>query len=78
MVVEILPKDQWKKPSTKIVDEESLTKNDNPDVDEPEAIETEQERRALIDEAKKIQGSTLESRPQPTARVVGIIKRNWR
>lgn len=78
VVVEILPKDQWKRPSTKIVDEETLTKNDNPDVDEPEAIETEQERKALIDEAKKVQGSNLESRLQPTARVVGIVKRNWR
>ncbi|KAF8417437.1 exosome complex exonuclease exoribonuclease-like protein [Tirmania nivea] len=78
VVVEILPKDQWKQPSTKIVDEETLTKNDNPDLDEPEAIETEQERKVLIDEAKKSQGLSLETRPQPTARIVGIIKRNWR
>lgn len=78
VVVEILPKDQWKQPSTKIVEEESLSKNDNPDVDEPEAIETEQERKALIDEVKKSQGLSLESKPQPTARIVGIIKRNWR
>ena len=78
VVVEILPKDQWRQPSTKIVDEETLTKNDSPDLDEPEAIETEQERKALIDEAKKSQGLSLETRPQPTARIVGIVKRNWR
>ncbi|KAL7266696.1 exosome catalytic subunit dis3 [Rhizina undulata] len=78
VVVEILPKDQWKQPSTKILDEETLNKNDNPDVDEPEAIETEQERKALIDEAKKTQGGNAEGRPQPTAKVVGIVKRNWR
>ncbi|KAF8473463.1 ribonuclease R [Kalaharituber pfeilii] len=78
VVVEILPKDQWKQPSTKIVDEEAVTKNDNPDVDEPEAIETEEERKLLIDEVKKSQVSGFESRPQPTAKIVGILKRNWR
>ncbi|RPB28290.1 hypothetical protein L211DRAFT_855312 [Terfezia boudieri ATCC MYA-4762] len=53
VVVEILPKDQWKQPSTKI-------------------------RKALIEEAKKSQGLSFETRPQPTARIVGIVKRNWR
>lgn len=78
VVVEILPKEQWKQPSTKIVEEESLTKNDNPDVDAPEAIETEQERKALAEEVKKTLGGSSEGKPQPTARVVGIAKRNWR
>lgn len=78
VVVEILPKDQWKQPSTKIVDEETLTKNDNPEFDAPEAIETEQERKALVEEVKKSQELSLESRPQPTGRIVGIVKRNWR
>ncbi|RPA89543.1 RNB-domain-containing protein [Choiromyces venosus 120613-1] len=57
VVVRVLPKDQWKQPSTKIVEEETLTKNDNPDVS---------------------QGAAGEGKPQPTARVVGVIKRNWR
>jgi exosome complex exonuclease DIS3/RRP44 len=29
VVVEVLPQDQWKSPSTKIVDEEAVTRNDN-------------------------------------------------
>lgn len=78
VVVELLPKDQWKQPSSKIVEEESLTKNDNPETDQPEQIETEQERKALVDEAKKLQGSNAEGKPQPTAKVVGVVKRNWR
>lgn len=78
VVVRILPKDQWKRPSSKIIEEEAMTKNDNPDVEQFEAIETEQERRALIDEAKVSQGAIGEGNPQPTARVIGIIKRNWR
>ncbi|KAF2145754.1 uncharacterized protein K452DRAFT_220881 [Aplosporella prunicola CBS 121167] len=78
VVVEVLPKDQWKAPSTKIIEEESLNKNENADVDEGEAVVTEQERRALQEEVKRVQSKSTEGRPQPTARVVGIIKRNWR
>ncbi|KAF8245100.1 RNB-domain-containing protein [Wilcoxina mikolae CBS 423.85] len=78
VVVELLPKDQWKQPSSKIVEEESLSKNDNPEMDQAEVIETEQERKALVDEAKKSQGGSVEGKPQPTAKVVGIVRRNWR
>ena len=78
VVVEVLPKSQWKAPSTKIIEEESLNKNENADADDGEAVVTEQERRALQEEVKKFQGKSLEGRPQPTARVIGVIKRNWR
>lgn len=78
VVVEVLPKAQWKAPSTKIIEEEVLNKNENADADDGEAVVTEQERRALQEEVKKIQGQSIEGRPQPTAKVVGVIKRNWR
>ncbi|KAL8736857.1 MAG: hypothetical protein Q9181_002272 [Wetmoreana brouardii] len=80
VVVEILPKAQWKAPSTKIIEEETLNKNENADTDEAESesVVTEQERRALQEEVKRVHGKNIEGRPQPTARVVGIIKRNWR
>jgi len=78
VVVEVLPKDQWKAPSSKIIEEETLNKNDNADVEDGEAVITERERRALQEEVKRVQGQSIEGRPQPTARVVGIIKRNWR
>ncbi|SLM40990.1 mitotic control protein dis3 protein [Lasallia pustulata] len=78
VVVEVLPKTQWKAPSTKIIEEETLNKNENADADEGEAVMTEQERRALQDEVRKTQGKSIEGRPQPTAKVVGVIKRNWR
>ena len=78
VIVEILPQSQWKSPSTKVVDEETLNRNENPDAEEGESVVTEQERRALQDEVKKVHGKTSESHPQPTVRVVGIAKRNWR
>jgi exosome complex exonuclease DIS3/RRP44 len=80
VAVEVLPKNQWKTPSTKIIEEETLNKNENADADEDgEAVVTEQEQRALQEEVKKVQGQqSVEGKPQPTARVVGIVKRNWR
>ncbi|KAL1306709.1 hypothetical protein AAFC00_005378 [Neodothiora populina] len=78
VVVEVLPKDQWKAPSSKILEEEVVNKNDNADVEEGEAVVTEQERKALQEEVKRAHGKSTEGRPQPTARVVGVIKRNWR
>lgn len=78
VVVEVLPKDQWKAPSTKIVDEETLTKDENAEEEEKEAVVTDKERRALQEEVKKAHGKNTEGRPQPTAKVVGVVKRNWR
>ncbi|KAK5117056.1 exosome catalytic subunit dis3, partial [Cryomyces antarcticus] len=78
VVVEILPKDQWKAPSSKILEEEIVNKNENADTEEGEAVVTERERRALQEEVRKTHGQSKEGRPQPTARVVGVIKRNWR
>lgn len=78
VVVEVLPQDQWKEPSTKIIEEEAITKNENADNEEGGDMVTEQEKRALQEQVKKTHGQSTEGRPQPTAKVVGVIKRNWR
>lgn len=80
VVIEVLPKEQWKAPSSKAVDEEDVNRNENAEneEDEREAVVTEQERRALQDEVKRTHGRSAEGRPKPTARIVGVIKRNWR
>ncbi|KAJ5815006.1 hypothetical protein N7474_006783 [Penicillium riverlandense] len=78
VVIEVLPQDQWKSPSTKIMDEEAVTRNDNPETEETEAVVTEKERKALQEEVKKAHGKNSEGKPQPTAKVVGVIKRSWR
>ncbi|RAL65144.1 hypothetical protein DID88_001250 [Monilinia fructigena] len=78
VVIEVLPKDQWKEPSTKIIEEETLNKDENADADEGEAVVTEKERRALQEEVKRTHSKGTENRPQPTAKVVGVVKRNWR
>ena len=78
VVVEVLSKDRWKAPSSKIIEEENVNKDDNAEADEGEPIVTERERRLLQEEVKKTHGQSNEGHPQPTAQVVGITKRNWR
>lgn len=78
VVVEVLPKWQWKAPSTKILEEVTVNRNENADIEDGEAVITEQERRALQEEVRRTQSKSAEGRLQPTARVVGVIKRNWR
>ncbi|KAH7270290.1 uncharacterized protein BKA55DRAFT_496326 [Fusarium redolens] len=78
VVVEVLPQEQWKEPSTKIIEEDAITKNENADVEESQDLVSEKERKALQEQVKKTQKSASESKPQPTAKVVGVIKRNWR
>lgn len=78
VVVEVLPKDQWKEPSTRVIEEETLTKNENPDAEEGEDLISEKERKALQDEVKRTHSKTSEAQAQPTAKVVGVVKRNWR
>ena len=78
VVVEVLPRAQWKTPSSKILDEEALNKDENADLEGVETVVAEQERRALQDEVKIAHGGSIEGRAQPTARVVGVLKKNWR
>ena len=78
VVVEVLPKDQWKSASTKILEEETVNKDDIGENEEDEVVITDRERRALQEEVRKAHVSGAEDRAQPTARVVGIMKRNWR
>ncbi|KAI9777811.1 MAG: exosome catalytic subunit dis3 [Peltula sp. TS41687] len=78
VVVEVLPKDQWRSPSSKIIEEETVNKDDNAEAEEGESVITERERRLLQEEVKRVHGQGNEGMPQPTARVVGVTKRNWR
>jgi len=77
-VVEVLPRDQWKEPSTRVIEEEAITANENPDAEEEQGLVSEKERKALQEEVKRTHSKTTEGHAQPTAKVVGIVKRNWR
>nr|GFD60350.1 hypothetical protein [Tanacetum cinerariifolium] len=59
---------------------EDISKNDNAENEDEsaEGVVSALERKALQEEVKRAHGKVGEGKPQPTARVVGIIKRNWR
>jgi exosome complex exonuclease DIS3/RRP44 len=74
VIVEILPKSQWKKPSAMIIHDENLNTNEDPD---NQGIQiSDKERRLLTQDAINTQNDSSEL--QPTGRVVGIVKRSWR
>ncbi|MCP8719273.1 MAG: RNB domain-containing ribonuclease [Asgard group archaeon] len=85
VIVELLPKDKWKEPSTTIIEEETIGANDNAgndDIEEDEvtqSVVSDKERIILAQEAMKVTSSNNdEKRLQPTARIVGIMRRSWR
>lgn len=75
VVIELLPKDQWKVPTAKLIGQDDTSKNENPDSEDPEIVVTAAERDNPQDRAPELQTT---ADPQPTAKVVGITKRNWR
>ncbi|CAE6421872.1 unnamed protein product [Rhizoctonia solani] len=80
VVVELFPESEWKAPADAVIDADSAQRNDNPDdsasegehSDEEDAIQAK-ERQAARDTAAR-----NPKEKQPTGRVVGVMKRNWR
>lgn len=81
VVVELLPQNEWKAPSSIAVDSEHFDVNDNPDNDDEDEEDVEgvfisdKQRRLLAQEAINAQKA---NKVQPTARIVGITRRSWR
>ena len=94
VAVEVFPESEWKAPADEVVDQESkgcflhvdhttnralsaTLKNDDADEseDEQDDLEAAVERKVLQSEQPK---RAAHPERQPTGRVVGIIKRNWR
>ncbi|TFY71746.1 hypothetical protein EVG20_g1249 [Dentipellis fragilis] len=77
VVVEVFSKDQWKAPAEEVIDQEVATRNDDvEDSDEEgEAREVSTHEQNILQQEET---ARIQSERQPTGRVVGIIKRNWR
>ncbi|KZT19844.1 RNB-domain-containing protein [Neolentinus lepideus HHB14362 ss-1] len=77
VAVEVFDETEWKAPADEVIDQESTLKNDD-----AEDSEEEGEGEEVLGQEKKALRSDEKARPpsekQPTGRVVGIIKRNWR
>jgi len=77
VAIQLLPESEWRGQTETIVEEGDVAGIENPDADEEDpAVEHEvdaKERKILLDTEK-----TKPKSLQMTAKVVGIIKRNWR
>lgn len=80
VIVELLPKDKWREPSSTIVEEEAIGGDDNADDadNSDELLVNDKERRLLAQEALRATSETNPNRLQPTAKVVGVSRRSWR
>lgn len=93
VIVELLPKEKWTEPSTTIIDEAAVDADDNADDNEDDignemsslnnGIISDKERMLLAQEARRetsalSNSATAANRLQPTARIVGIVRRSWR
>ncbi|CED85602.1 Exosomal 3'-5' exoribonuclease complex, subunit Rrp44/Dis3 [Phaffia rhodozyma] len=79
VVVEVFPESEWKAPGESVVDQDDALRNDDADDSEGEDLvseEVERQRKDQSDAAQVGKANPLEK--QPTGRVVGIFKRNWR
>ncbi|KAJ9101817.1 hypothetical protein QFC21_003156 [Naganishia friedmannii] len=80
VVVQLLPEAEWKAPGEEVVDQDVALKDDDADDEEPEVEEVERTEAQLAAKEER-NAKELADKPkikQPTGRVVGIIKRNWR
>ncbi|KAJ7922940.1 hypothetical protein B0H13DRAFT_1980929 [Mycena leptocephala] len=76
VVVEVLAEAKWGVEGDEVVDQEATLKNDDADSDEDKENDdvTRQEAKAV----RASEAMAQQKEKQPTGRVVGIIKRNWR
>ena len=77
VAIQVLPESEWRGMTDTIVEEGDITRTENADVDD-ENVEVEDEvesrERRILREGKEDRKKGI----QVTAKVVGIIKRNWR
>ncbi|KAF9266998.1 RNB-domain-containing protein [Marasmius fiardii PR-910] len=80
VVVEVFDEKEWKAPADEVVDQEATLKNDDAEDSGDNGDENTEE--VITKESRILRNETssqkLPSERQPTGRVVGVIKRNWR
>ncbi|KAG8212995.1 hypothetical protein J3R82DRAFT_11381 [Butyriboletus roseoflavus] len=79
VVVEVFDESEWKAPTDEVVDQEGAhSKNDNAEDSEEESDGDEFKLREETRALRSVHTKKGSAEKQPTGRVVGIIKRNWR
>ncbi|KAG7440552.1 RNB-domain-containing protein [Guyanagaster necrorhizus] len=71
VAVEVFDETEWMAPADEVVDQDATLKNDDAD-------DSGEEEEAVVDAESKAVSTSPSSNKQPTGRIVGVIKRNWR
>jgi len=72
VAIQILPESEWRGTTETIIEEGDVAKGENADIEDTEIeneVDAREEKILIPDQSQKL---------QITAKVVGIIKRNWR
>ncbi|KAF7306440.1 Exosome complex exonuclease dis3 [Mycena indigotica] len=77
VVIEIFDEDKWGVEGDEVVDQEATLKNDDA-ADSDEEEENDEIIRKEAHAARVGEAAASKKQAQPTGRVVGIVKRNWR
>lgn len=83
VAVQMLPKEQWKTATEEVIDADAALKDDDAEAgngDGDGEADDDIEARLARKEAADAEANARSSRgePQPTGKVVGIVRRNWR
>ncbi|KAF5351650.1 hypothetical protein D9756_007734 [Leucocoprinus leucothites] len=78
VVVEVFNEKEWKAPGDEVVDQDTTLKDDDVEASGDEGESDNDEVIARETRHIKPEQATPPTEKQPTGRVVGIIKRNWR
>ncbi|KAG9019626.1 exosome catalytic subunit dis3, partial [Tulasnella sp. 427] len=82
VAVEVYPQSEWRTETDEVLDQEATLKDDDPEDSDAEDDHDEEtsEKKAIHRESPdtKLDPRKGPSEPQPTGKIVGIIRRNWR
>lgn len=78
VAIEILPRDQWKSEAEEVVDADEALKEDDDGESDEEGTGNQGVSDALAERKEAAAARDTNRAAQPTGRVVGIVKRNWR
>ncbi|TCD60755.1 exosome catalytic subunit dis3 [Steccherinum ochraceum] len=78
VAVEVFPESEWKAPGDEVVDQESTLKNDDAEDSDDEEGEDDVEAAVELRIVQKEGTKRPAAEKQPTGRIVGMVKRNWR
>ncbi|QSL66313.1 hypothetical protein MERGE_000691 [Pneumocystis wakefieldiae] len=79
VAIELFQKEQWRTLTSKIIEQETLSIDENAEIEKSEEVITQKDQQEIINEYYVLKDDQKKvNNIFPTGKVVGIIKRNWK